>query len=174
MRALALCLLLALPAAAEEVLPEVWRGVSLSTSAGPLFALRQGDVSTGPAVTASLAWDLGESFSAFAFGMGAAERAPLHAPGDWAVLAGGAGLLATLHRWPGADHENRLAMTVRVAAGWGVLAPSSGAGPFALVAPGLAWNARLRHFAIGLELPVAYGPGPLVAVGLSPTLKYTF
>ncbi len=146
--------------------------LSFSGSAGPFAALRKNGLATGPVASLQLGLDVAERAQVGIFALGVAARGPLSAPDDFALLAAGASIDFKLWRWAAADAELRWSWKLRLAGGYGVLAGKS-SGPFLLAAPGVDYATRLRHFAIGVELPVAYAPG-VWSAGVTPLIRYSF
>ena len=160
-----LMLALVLSAAA----PQPW----VEMSAGPMLLHESGrsGVGTGPLVRLDVGYPLGERFAAEAWLSGAVESGPSGPLGDRALVGGGAGGRALLHRFGG---EGAFALWAHAGAGWGLAAAGEGQpGPTAFAGALLSFQPFIKRFTLALEADgVAYRNA--YGVALLPSLRCSF
>jgi hypothetical protein len=90
-----------------------------------------------------------ERFAAEVWLTGSMQSAPLHAPGDTAVLGGG---LAGRFLMKTFDERGRLGLWLHAGAGWSAVAAGEGsAGPAAFAGAILGFQPFVQKFQIGVE-----------------------
>lgn len=146
----------------------------LELSGGPMIVGHGSAAgSRGPLARIELGMPLTERFAAEGWVAGQIANAPLHAPGDTALLSAGVGARFRMLQ---------LGQTGLWAHGGGGWAPSVGtgrSGPLAFAGALVSFQPFLKRFSLGLEADAyvvgnALGPTSSVAFALLPSLRCTF
>jgi hypothetical protein len=156
-------------AAAATPVKQPW----IELQAGPaiLHESHRSGLGTGPLFRVDLGYEMSERLAAEVWLSGAMQSAPLHAPGDSAIVGGG---LAGRFLVKPLDDRGRVGLWAHGGVGWSALAAGVGsAGPTEFVGAIVTFQPFVRKFQVGLEADmVAFRT--TIGGALLPTLRCTF
>jgi hypothetical protein len=145
----------------------------IEMSAGPMFLHQSGraGLGTGPLVRLQVGYPLGERVAAELWVSGILESAPLGAPGDHALLGGGAAArFLLLHL----DSEDKLNLWAHGGLGWGAPVAGDGAhGPTGFAGALLAFQPFVKRFSLGIEAN-ALAWRNAIGVAIVPSVRCSF
>lgn len=154
---------------AAAVPPQPYVGMS----AGPVLLRESGraGMGSGPMVRLEVGYPVGDRLAAEAWLTGAMESAPLHAPGDRALVGAGLGGRFLVAR---AGSEGNLGLWLHAGAGWGApVAGDGGFGPTGFGGALLTFQPFLKRFTLGFEAD-AVAWRRTIGLALLPTLRCAF
>jgi hypothetical protein len=140
---------------------------------GPAFLHQQNrsGLGTGPLFRADIGYELTERFAGEIWLAGSMQSAPLHAPGDTAVVGGG---LAGRFLMRSFDERGRLGLWLHAGAGWSALAAGQGPpGPTEFAGAILSFQPFVQKFQVGVEAD-AVAFRATIGGALMPAIRCTF
>jgi hypothetical protein len=161
--------LLAMLLAAAAPVKQPW--VEIEGGPAVLHQSGRSGVGSGPLFRADIGYEMSERFAAEVWLTGSMQSAPLHAPGDTAVLGGG---LAGRYLMKSFDERGRLGLWLHAGAGWSAVAAGQGAaGPAGFAGAILAFQPFVQKFQVGIEGD-AVAFRSTIGAALMPALRCTF
>lgn len=156
---------------AASAVPVKQPWVELQAGPAVLHEAGRSGLGSGPLVRVDLGYEMTERWAAEVWLSGAMQSAPLHAPGDTAIVGGGlAGrfLLKTF------DDRGRVGLWAHGGLGWSALAAGQGApGPTEFAGAILTFQPFVQKFQVGLEAD-AVAFRKTIGAALLPALRCTF
>jgi hypothetical protein len=141
--------------------------------AGPALLHQQGHsgVGSGPLFRTDVGYQVSERFAGEVWLTGSMQSAPLHSPGDTAVLGGGLAGRVLMKTF---DERGRVGLWLHLGAGWSAVAAGEGApGPTEFVGAMLTFQPFVQKFQVGLEAD-AVAFRNTIGGTLMPALRCTF